>query len=102
MSFALLIIKSAFRNRLRTMLTALGVAVAIIAFLFLQTFIAAWYAGANAAAQDRLVVRNKISLMFPLPVAYAEKIRSVPGVADVAWSIWFGGVYLDEKNFFAN
>ena len=45
MAFVLLIIKSAFRNPLRTTLTALGVAIAIIAFLFLRTFIAAWYAG---------------------------------------------------------
>ena len=101
MAFLSLIIKSAFRNRLRTILTAVGVAVAIIAFLFLRTFIAAWYAGVDAAAQDRLVVRNKISLTFPLPLSYAVKIKGVPGVSDLGYSNWFGGVYLEERNFFA-
>ncbi len=97
----MLIIRSAFRNRLRTLLTAVGVALAIVAFLFLRTFIAAWYAGVDASATDRLIVRNKISITFSLPKSYVEKVRNVPGVADVTWGNWFGGVYIDEKNFFA-
>jgi putative ABC transport system permease protein len=100
-TFPTFIIKSTFRNRQRTLLTAVGVGVAIIAFLFLRTFIAAWYAGVDAAAQDRLVVRNKISLTFPLPLSYGTKIRAVPGVSDLGYSNWFGGVYIEEKNFFA-
>lgn len=101
MAYLLLVFKSAFRNRLRTALTALGVAIAIVAFLFLRTFIGAWYAGVDASATDRLVVRNKISITFPLPIAYVQKVRNVPGVADVSWANWFGGVYKDPKNFFA-
>jgi putative ABC transport system permease protein len=101
MAFLLLIVKSAFRNRLRTLLTAVGVAIAIVAFLFLRTFITAWQSNANATAADRLVVRNKISLTFTLPSAYLEKVRAVPGVTDVTWANWFGGIYIDERNFFA-
>lgn len=101
MAFLLLIIKSAFRNRLRTVLTSVGVAMAIIAFLFLQTFVAAWRSNADAASVDRLVVRNKISLVFPLPMSYLEKVRAVPGVADVSYSNWFGAMYKEPKNFFA-
>jgi putative ABC transport system permease protein len=102
MPFLLLIIKSAFRNRLRTVLTSVGLAIAIVAFLFLRTFIGAWYAGVTDAASDRMVVRNKISITFPLPLAYVDKVRAVPGVAAVSWDNWFGGVYPpDEKGFFA-
>jgi putative ABC transport system permease protein len=101
MELVLLVVKSAFRNRLRTLLTAVGVAVAIIAFLFLRTFIAAWYAGVESSAADRLIVRNKISMTFPLPLHYTQKVRGVPGVSDLSWENWFGGVYIDEKNFFA-
>ncbi|HEY7955386.1 MAG TPA: ABC transporter permease [Polyangia bacterium] len=101
MAYLLLVVKSAFRNRLRTLLTATGVAIAIIAFLFLRTFIAAWYGGVDASATDRLIVRNKISITFPLPLSYTQKVRSVPGVTDVSWANWFGGVYQDPKQFFA-
>ena len=100
MAYLALIVKSAFRNRLRTSLTALGVAITIVAFLFLRTFISAWYAGVDASSSDRLVVRNKISITFPLPKSYVEKVRNQPGVADVSWANWFGGFYKDEKQFF--
>ncbi len=101
MVFLLLVVKSAFRNRLRSLLTAFGVAIAIIAFLFLRTVISAWHAGAERAAADRLVVRNKISIIFPLPTAYFQKVKNVPGVTEATWANWFGGVYKDPRNFFA-
>jgi putative ABC transport system permease protein len=101
MAFFLLIFKSAFRNRLRTLLTSLGVSIAIVAFLFLRTFIAAWYAGADAASVDRMVVRNKIAITSPLPRTYVERVKAVKGVTDVTWASWFAGVYLEPKNFFA-
>jgi len=41
-----------------------------------------------------------VSLVFPLPLTYAARIRQVPGVASVAWANWFGGVYVSERNFF--
>jgi putative ABC transport system permease protein len=102
MAFLALIWKSAFRNRLRTVLTAVGVAIAILAFLFLRTFIAAWYAGVEGSSSDRLIVRNKISLTFPLPKAYLTKLQGMPGVKDVSWANWFGAYYKDPKQFFAN
>jgi putative ABC transport system permease protein len=77
-------------------------AVAILAFGLLRTVITAWYAGVEASSANRLVTRNAISLIFPLPLSYKEKIRSVEGVHLVSYGNWFGGVYIDEKNFFAN
>jgi len=101
MGYLILAWRSAFRNRLRTSLTTSGVALAVVAFLFLRTFVAAFYAGVEQSAADRMIVRNKISIAFLLPRAYVEKLRAVPGVKDVSWANWFGGIYIDEKNFFA-
>ncbi len=100
MFVALLIIRNAFRHKLRTLLTVLGMVVAITAFGLLRTIVDAWYAGANASSSARLVTRNAVSLVFPLPLTYAEKIRRVPGVTGISWANWFGGIYVSERNFF--
>jgi putative ABC transport system permease protein len=97
-----LIFKNAFRHKLRTFLTVLGVTIAILAFGLLRTVISAWYAGVEASSATRLVTRNAISLVFPLPLSYKEKIRQIEGVKGVSYGTWFGGIYIDEKNFFAN
>ena len=97
-----LIFKNAFRHKLRTFLTILGVTIAILAFGLLRTVISAWYAGVEASSASRLVTRNAVSLVFPLPLSYKEKIRQVEGVKRVSYGTWFGGIYIDEKNFFAN
>jgi putative ABC transport system permease protein len=95
-----LVLKNAFRHKLRTALTMVGIVVAITAFGLLRTIVEAWYAGAEGSSSARLVTRNAISLVFPLPRNYAQKIRQVPGVAAVSWANWFGGVYIKESNFF--
>ena len=96
----LLVLRNAFRHRLRTALTILGIVVAITAFGLLRTIVDAWYAGANASSSARLVTRSSVSLVFPLPLTYAAKIRQVSGVTGVTWANWFGGVYVSERNFF--
>ena len=96
----LLVLRNLFRHKLRTLLTALGIVVAIASFGLLRTVVDAWYAGANASSAARLVTRSSVSLVFPLPLTYAQKIRQVPGVASVSWANWFGGVYVSERNFF--
>ena len=95
-----LLLKNAFRHRLRTILTMVGLVVAICAFGLLRTIVDAWYAGVEGTSSTRLVTRNAISLTFPLPLAYAERIRRIDGVSSVSWSNWFGGVYVTERNFF--
>jgi putative ABC transport system permease protein len=97
-----LILKNSLRHKLRTFLTVLGVSVAILAFGLLRTVVDAWYAGVKASSANRLVTRNAISLIFPLPLSYKEKIRQIEGVKSVSYGTWFGGIYIDEKNFFAN
>ena len=96
-----LVARNAFRHKLRTLLTVAGIVVAIVAFGLLRTVVDAWYAGANASSSTRLVTRNAVSLVFPMPTTYAQKIRQVDGVKGVSWANWFGGVYVTERNFFA-
>jgi putative ABC transport system permease protein len=97
-----LIAKNAFRHKLRTWLTILGITIAILAFGLLRTVVSAWYAGVEASSATRLITRNAVSLIFFLPLSYKEKIGQVPGVTEVGYSDWFGGVYISEKNFFPN
>jgi len=98
---AKLIARNAFRHRLRTLLTLAGLAIAVMAYGLLQTVVDAWYAGAAAASGTRLITRNAISLATFLPVSYEARIRGVDGVTRVARANWFGGIYQEPKNFFA-
>jgi len=100
--FIKLLYRNSLRHKLRTFLTILGLTVAILAFGLLRTVVSAWYAGVEASSASRLITRNAISLVFTLPASYREKIRQIDGVKTVSWGNWFGGIYIDEKNFFPN
>ena len=95
-----IVFRNALRHRLRTALTLVGIVVAITAFGLLRTIVDAWYSGANASSSARLVTRSSVSLVFPLPLTYAQKLRQVTGVVGVTWANWFGGVYITQRNFF--
>ena len=97
-----LIIRNAFRHKLRSILTIIGVAIAVMAFGLLRTLVGVWYLGVETSSSSRLVTRNAISLVFPLPISYEAKIRSIPGIKGISYMNWFGGVYINEKNFFPN
>jgi putative ABC transport system permease protein len=95
-------LRNAWRNKIRAFLTMLGVAVAVVAFLFLRTILSSWTAGVESAAKDRLATRHKVTFVLPLPVRYVEQIRQVPGVKGASWANWFGGKNPNaEDKFFA-
>jgi len=96
-----LIFKNALRHKLRTTLTIVGMAIAVIAFGLLRTVVTAWYVGVEASAADRLVTRHSVSFILPLPYAYIDKVKQVPGVKNVSFFNWFGGIYIDKNQFFA-
>ncbi len=95
-----LLTRNAMRQKLRIGLTMVGLIVAISAFGLLRTIVDAWYAGVEGTSSIRLVTRNSISLVFPLPLNYAQRMRQTEGVDGVSWGNWFGGVYINERNFF--
>jgi putative ABC transport system permease protein len=92
--------RNTIRHPLRAALTIVGMAVAVLAFCLLRTVVAAWYAGVDLSSPVRLVTRNAVSLMFPLPLSYLAKIQAVPGIVRVGYAYWFEGIYIDKKNFF--
>ena len=100
MKFVGLVLKSARRSKRRTFLTVLSVAVAVFLFASLRAVIDGFNAGAEASSSTRIVTIRSTSLMFEMPTSHVETIRSMPGVQDVTWASWFGGIYKDPKNFF--
>ena len=100
MKYGFLIWENLRRKKLRTTLTIGSFMVALFLFGLLATIQAAFNQGVEVAGVDRLVVRNKISLIMPLPVSYEERILQLPHVKAVTYASWFGGYYQDPKNFF--
>ncbi|MEW6193853.1 MAG: FtsX-like permease family protein [Bacteroidota bacterium] len=96
-----LIFKNSLRHKLRTTLTILGIAIAVIAFGILRTVVTSWDVGVEAASPNRLITRQAVSFIFPLPYAYKDRIASIPGVTQVTYANWFSGVYKDKNQFFA-
>src|SRR2546422_6989036 len=102
MSVFKLILINLGRNKRRTILTMLSVMVALFLFCALRGVLDTLAASIKVGSETRLVTRNKISLVFPLPLAYRDRIAAVPGVKRVSISNWFGGRDPnDPHNFFA-
>ncbi len=96
-----LIFKNTFRHKLRTSLTILGIGVAVMAFGLLRTVVTAFDSGVQASSADRLVTRDAVTFINPLPLSYLNQIKQVPGVKQVTYMNWFGGTYIDQSHFFA-
>jgi putative ABC transport system permease protein len=90
------------RKKARLALTVGSYFVALFLFGVLAAVQTAFNQGLEVSGADRLIVRNKVSLIMPLPYAYRDRILLVPGVRKVTYATWFGGIYQDERNFFAN
>ena len=101
MKYFYLVFSSLKRKKLRTLLTILSIMVAFILFGYLTAIRQAFDAGVEVAGADRLIVRHKVSIIQLLPESYEEKIERVEGVDNAAHSTWFGGIYQEPKNFFA-
>jgi putative ABC transport system permease protein len=100
MKYLPFIIRNLFRKKTRTILTIGSIAVALFLFGLLVTIETALNAGVDVAGVDRLIVRNKISLIMPLPLSYQERLRQIDNVAEATFATWFGAIYQEPKNFF--
>lgn len=88
------------RHRVRTSLTVLSVAVAIFLFCFLQAVLTTLESTVTSVTGNRLISSHAVSLFAHLRISQLPKIERVPGVRRVGHWTWFGGVYVDPKNFF--
>jgi putative ABC transport system permease protein len=103
MKYLHLVWAALFRRKTRTLFTLLSVLAAFLLFGLLDSVRSAFAdAGKSVAGIDRMVTISKISFTMELPKSLLGRITTVPGVKDVAYANWFGGVYQDPKNFFPN
>jgi putative ABC transport system permease protein len=90
------------RNKLRTILTMSSVVVALFLFCALRGVLDTLAASVRVSSEARLVTRNAISLIFPLPLSYRERLAALPDVKSVSYANWFGGRDPnDPGNFYA-
>ena len=101
MKYLPLLWSSLWRKKLRTIFTLLSIFVAFLLFGLLMTIRTAFSFGVDIAGLDRLVLIHKVSLIMPLPISYLERLQATDGVALATHNTWFGGVYQDPSNFFA-
>jgi len=101
MKFLPLIWKNVWRRKFRTIFTLLSLFIAFLLFGILMTIRMAFTFGVDIAGLHRLVLIHKVSLIMPLPVSYTARLQAVPGVEAATHNTWFGGVYQDPSNFFA-
>jgi len=101
MSLPGLLLANLFRHRTRTLLSLLSLMVAFLLFMLLRAVAAAFAGGVTVAGMDRLIVDAKYSMTDNLPLASVAQIRALDGVGGVAQMNWFGAIYQDPKNTFA-
>src|SRR5262249_29837204 len=90
------------RNKRRTILTTLSVMVGVFLFCALGGVLDTLDKSIKVGSLARYMTRNKISLIFPMPFSYRDRIASVAGVKRVSIQNWFGGQDpKDPHGFFA-
>ena len=102
MKYLHLIWAGLMRKKIRTVLTLFSIMAAFSLFGLLDATRVAFNAPDSVAGINRLIVTSKVSIIQPLPYADYARIKALPGVKAVSWANWFGGIYQDPKNFFAN
>jgi len=102
MKYVNLMVKSARRSKRRTALTVLSVAIAVFLFAALRAVLDGFDAVAAASSSQRIITIRSTSMIFNMPASHTDAIRGTAGVQDLTWANWFGGIYKDPKNFFAN
>ncbi len=101
MRYLPLIWKNVWRRKFRTVFTMLVVMVAFLLFGVLMAVRMAFTFGVDIAGIDRLMMLHKVGFLMLLPEAYKTRLEAVPGVQIATHQTWFGGIYQDPSNFFA-
>jgi putative ABC transport system permease protein len=86
---------------LRALLTVLSVAITAFLFCTLRTVVVTLENMVNAAAGKRVVTQSAISLFVQMPISMWQQFQGIPGVKAINHWTWFGGTYIDERQFFA-
>ncbi len=99
----LIAVRNLRRSPLRSVLTVLGAAFALLTFVLLRTVLSAWTSGQEYAQKDRIATRHKVTFVMALPKRYIDDVRAIPGVKYASWANWFGAKDPRHPNeFFAS
>jgi putative ABC transport system permease protein len=102
MKYLSLVWAQLFRSKTRTLLTLLSVVAAFLLFGLLDSVRVAFNSGGSVAGANRMVVASRLSITQMLPYSLDAQIKTIPGVKQLSYAAWFGGMYRDPKNFFPN
>ncbi len=102
MKYLHLVWAAIFRSKTRSLLTLLSVVAAFLLFGMLDSVRVAFNSGGEVAGANRMIAMSRLSITQMLPYSLDARVRAVPGVEKAAFAAWFGGIYRDPKNFFAN
>ena len=103
MTLTRFVTKNAFRNKRRSILTVLSIALSLLLLTLMMTL---WHAFAlddgSAESAQRLVVRHRVSLTFTCRCTTATRFALFPAWSPSSRSRGLVGVYKDQKpeNFF--
>ncbi|HEY4126450.1 MAG TPA: ABC transporter permease [Gammaproteobacteria bacterium] len=97
MKYLPLIWANLMRRKVRTIFTLLSVFVAFMLFAVLGAVNQAFTGGVNLADANRLVVTNRVGLINSMPINYADRIATVPGVGAITWQEWVGAYFQDPR-----
>jgi len=101
MRFVPFILRNAFRNKRRTLLTILSIGMSLFLISTLKTVLDELESPPSTPeSAKRVVTRHLTGLGSTMPISHRERLRQVPGVEAVIASQWFGGTYKDPSNFF--
>lgn len=101
MKYLPIVLGALFRKKWRTTLALLSLMLAFLLLGLGQAINSLVDGGAEFLGVDRLITQARTSFTQPLPLRLLPRIEAVPGVKRVGWSQFFGGVYQDPRNFFA-
>jgi putative ABC transport system permease protein len=101
MKYLQFLLRNLVRNRRRTTLTITSIAVSLFLVTTMRTLLTELESPPETPGSAlRLITRHRVALTNTLPISYRAKIAQVEGVDAVVGTMWFGGVYIDPKNFF--
>jgi putative ABC transport system permease protein len=99
-----LVWKNALRNRRRSLLTVLSLALSLCLLgLMLSIYYALYMSETPPAQALRLYTRNRVAITLPMPAFYLQRIIATSGVREAMPWQWYGGTYKDQRdtrNFF--
>lgn len=102
MAYFKYIFRNATRNKLRTALTVLSLAICLMLMCILYGYLIMQDMFMPVLAKgNRVIVMNIQGFMGQLPIAYLERIRGTEGVKAAIPYSWYMGMYKDQRTTFA-